>query len=59
MRTVKRVSVRLNRGKFEVVEKIARAFADDKRIHLDFYQDHLNFAEAKSYRVRRRCVEID
>jgi len=49
MRTVKRVSVKLNKGKFEVIEKIASAFADDKQAHLDFYQDGLNFSEAKSY----------
>ncbi len=53
MRTVKRESVKLNKGKFEALEEIARAFADDKQAHLDFYQDGLNFSTAKSYRVRR------
>jgi IS605 OrfB family transposase len=53
MRTVKRESVKLNKAKFEAIEKIARAFASDKQAHLDFYQDGLNFSGAKSYRQRR------
>jgi hypothetical protein len=53
MRTVKRISLKLNRGKFEAIKNIARAFADEKQAHLDFYQDGLNFSGAKSYRVRR------
>jgi IS605 OrfB family transposase len=57
MRTVKRESVKLNKGKFGTIEKIARAFADDKQVHLDFYQDELNFAEATSYRLRRNDLK--
>jgi IS605 OrfB family transposase len=53
MRTVKRESVKLNKGKFEAIEEIARAFVGDKQVHLDFYQDGLNFAEGKSFRLRR------
>ena len=53
MRTVKRESVKLNKAKFEAIEKIARAFASDKQAHLDFYQDGLNFSGAKSFRLRR------
>ncbi|MCI0661875.1 MAG: hypothetical protein L0220_12450 [Acidobacteria bacterium] len=53
MRTVKRESVKLNKAKFEAVEKIARAFASDKQAHLDFYQDGENFSDAKSFRLRR------
>ena len=53
MRTVKRESVKLNKAKFEAIEKIARAFASDKQAHLDFYQDGLNFSGAKSFRQRR------
>src|SRR6266508_2006597 len=47
MRTVKRESVKLNKAKFEAIEKIARAFASDKQVHLDFYQDGLNFSGVK------------
>jgi putative transposase len=53
MRTVKRESVKLNQGKFEALRTMARAFAEDKQAHLDFYQDGLNFSEATSYRERR------
>jgi hypothetical protein len=53
MRTVKRESVKLNKRKFEAIEEIARSFADDKQVHLDFYQNGLNFSEAKSFRLRR------
>jgi hypothetical protein len=53
MRTVKRESVKLNQAKFEALRAITRAFADDKQVHLDFYQDDLNFSEATSYRLRR------
>jgi hypothetical protein len=53
MRTVKRESVKLNKSKFEAIEKIALAFASDKQAHLGFYQDGLNFSGAKSYRQRR------
>lgn len=53
MRTVKRESVKLNQAKFEALRAITRAFADDKQVHLDFYQDGLNFSEAISYRLRR------
>jgi len=57
MRTVKRESVKLNKGKFEAIEKIARAFADDKQADLDFYQNGLNFSDAKSYRFRRNDLK--
>jgi hypothetical protein len=53
MRTVKRESVKLNKAKFDALERIARAFAKDKQAHLDFYQHDLNFSEAQSYRLRR------
>ena len=38
MRTVRRESVKLNKAKFDALERIARAFASDKQAHLDFYQ---------------------
>src|SRR6516165_10189732 len=53
MRTVRRESLKLNKAKFDALERIARAFASDKQAHLDFYQHDLNFAEAHSYRLRR------
>jgi hypothetical protein len=53
MRTVRRESLKLNQSKFDALERIARAFASDKQAHLDFYQHHLNFSEAHSYRLRR------
>jgi len=57
MRTVKRESIKLNQVKFEALERIARAFASDKQTHLDFYQNGLNFSEAKNYRVRRNDLK--
>ena len=53
MRTVRRESVKLNKAKFDALERIARAFASDKQAHLDFYQRDLNFSGAQSYRLRR------
>src|SRR5215468_3817400 len=53
MRTVRRQSLKLNKAKFDALERIARAFASDKQTHLDFYQHGLNFSEAPSYRLRR------
>src|SRR5262249_50324139 len=53
MRTVRRESLKLNKAKFDALERIARAFASDKQAHLDFYQYDLNFSEAQSYRLRR------
>src|SRR5262245_39296781 len=53
MRTVRRQSLKLNLAKFDALERIARASASDKQAHLDFYQHHLNFSEAHSYRLRR------
>jgi hypothetical protein len=53
VRTIKRGSVKLNQAKFKALERIALAFAEDKQGHLDFYQNDLNFSEAKSYRLRR------
>jgi IS605 OrfB family transposase len=57
MRTVRRESLKLNQAKFDALERIARAFASDKQAHLDFYQHHLNFSEAHSYRLRRNDLK--
>jgi hypothetical protein len=53
MRTVRRQSLKLNQAKFDALNRLARAFASDKQSHLDFYQHHLNFSDADSYRLRR------
>src|SRR5215831_4308554 len=53
MRTVRRESLKLNKAKFDALERIACAFVYDKQAHLDFYQHDLNFSEAHSYRLRR------
>ncbi|HKQ75534.1 MAG TPA: hypothetical protein VJ810_17680 [Blastocatellia bacterium] len=34
MRTVRRESLKLNKAKFDALERIARAFAKDKQVHL-------------------------
>src|SRR5215471_5020670 len=57
MRTVRRESLKLNKAKFNALERLARAFAKDKQTHLDFYQHDLNFAEAHSYRLRRNDLK--
>ena len=57
MRTVRRESLKLNKAKFDALERIARAFASDKQAHLDFYQRDLNFSEAHSYRLRRNDLK--
>ncbi len=57
MRTVKRRSVKLNKGKWRSVERMAQAFARDKQAHLDFYQSGGNFAAARGWRERRDAVK--
>ncbi len=57
MRTVKRLSLKLNTGKWEAVERFAQAFAGDKQSHLDFYQKRGNFAAAAGWRERRDSVK--
>src|SRR5262245_25401439 len=58
MRTVKRQSVKLNQGKFERLERLARAFAQDKQLHLDFYQAGLTFSEVRDWKSRRTALKI-
>jgi IS605 OrfB family transposase len=57
MRTVKRRSLKLNKGKWEAIERIAQAFAQDKQAHLDFYQAGGNFAVASGWRERRDALK--
>src|SRR5215510_5819707 len=59
MRTVRRESLKLNKAKFDALDRIARAFACDKQTHLEFYQHHLKFAEADSYRIRRNELKAN
>lgn len=58
MRTVKRESLKLNKSKYERLERMAEAFAVDKQAHLDFYQDGLTFARAKNWRARRQALKL-
>jgi hypothetical protein len=58
MRTVKRRSVKLNKGKWEATCCIAQAFAQDKQAHLDFYQTSGNFAATDGWRERRDAVKL-
>ena len=57
MRTIKRLSLKLNKGKWEAVSEMAQAFAADKQLHLDFYQTGGNFAAASGWRERRDAVK--
>jgi len=53
MRTIKRVSRKLNRGKFEALQEIASAYAREKQEHLPAYHDDALFAAHKNERTRR------
>src|SRR5215475_15122063 len=57
MRTVKRRSLKLNQAKWEALERMAQAFAQDKQAHLDFYQVSGNFGMASGWRERRDAVK--
>jgi putative transposase len=58
MRTVKRESVKLNRGKWKAVERLAEEFAYDKQRHLEHYQGATNYASADSWRDRRDDLKL-
>lgn len=53
MRTIKRISHKLNRDKFAVLQEIASAYAREKQEHLGVYHDDGLFGAHKSERVRR------
>jgi putative transposase len=43
-RTVRRISVELNKSKLDSLRQIAEVFANEKQIHLDYYQTGINFS---------------
>lgn len=53
MRTIRRVSARLNRGKVEQLQAIARAYAAEKQQHLEYYHQDAYFAGCANERKRR------
>lgn len=57
IRTIKRLSVILNKGKWEEVSDMARAYANEKQKHLDFYQKGDNFSTASGWRERRNDLK--
>jgi putative transposase len=53
MRTIKRISPKLNKGKFEALQEIASAYAREKQEHVPVYHDDALFGAHRSERVRR------
>ena len=53
MRTIKRISHKLNRNKFAALQEIASAYAREKQEHVGVYHDDGLFGAHKSERVRR------
>lgn len=53
MRTIKRISPKLNKEKFAALQAIASAYAREKQEHLGAYHDDGLFGAHKSERVRR------
>ncbi len=53
MRTIKRISHKLNRDKFAGLQEIASAYAREKQEHLGVYHDDGLFGAHNSERVRR------
>ncbi len=53
MRTVKRVSVKLNKKKFKDLIEIAKFYSKEKQVHLKYFQTGNNFGEARNYRQYR------
>ena len=53
MRTIKRISHKLNRDKFAGLQEIASAYAREKQEHVGVYHDDALFGAHKSERVRR------
>ena len=57
MRTIKRYSLPLNKGKWEEVVRLARLYRDEKNVHLRHYSVDQNYAEDKSsVDQQMRCV---
>jgi DNA-binding cell septation regulator SpoVG len=59
VRTIKRISPKLNKGKFEALQEIASAYAREKQEHLPVYHDDALFAAHKSERTRRDMLVKD
>lgn len=57
MRTVKRESVKLNKCKWEALVAITREYAEDKQLHLEYYQLGIRYAESAGYRERRNDLK--
>ena len=53
MRTIKRISHKLNRDKFAALQEIASAYAREKQEHVGVYHDDALFGAHKNERVRR------
>lgn len=53
MRTIRRISLKLNSGKFDALQEVASAYAREKQEHLPVYHDDALFAAHAGERVRR------
>ena len=53
MRTIKRISPKLNKDKFDALQEVASAYAREKQEHLGVYHDDALFAAHKNERTRR------
>ncbi len=53
MRTIRRQSLKLNKGKFVELEKIAKAFGKEKNAYLKVFNSDRRFAQIKSQRQLR------
>lgn len=59
MRTIKRISPKLNRSKFEALREIASAYAREKQEHGQVYHDDALFGSHSSERTRRDALVKD
>jgi putative transposase len=59
MRTIKRISPKLNRGKFDALREIASAYAREKQEHGQVYHDDALFGAHASERTRRDALVKD
>lgn len=59
MRTIKRISHKLNRGKFDALREIASAYAREKQEHGLVYHDDTLFGSHSSERTRRDVLVKD
>lgn len=59
MRTIRRISCQLNRGKFDALQEIASAYAREKQEHLPVYHADALFAVPPDERTRRDALVKD